>query len=338
MIGCDLCGPFPNGQHLLVCVDYHNRFPEVEIVCKTTSRVIASKLRKLICYGCPEVIITDNGPQFQKNTEFKSLLHEFGIKHCRVTPYHPQANGEVERFNRNLKKCNQTAIGEHQDWRIALENFLLSYRSTIHATTTGMTPAEMMFGRPIKDKLPQIPCKNTTQAYVAHDTLQKGKMKAYADKIRHAIPNMLKPGDTVLVKNQNKHRNKFTSRWNPCPGTIKNVKGNSVIVEHNNKSIISTSSHVKPYKFQQQTTNGKLNSICYDSDSTSDERVTSDDCSNTTIETVAYDFQNDSPNVTHNISSHDGEVMSGWPLFFPTGIPGHFQDFQDIFDHFSMTI
>ena len=147
MIGCDLCGPFPNGQHLLVCVDYHSRFPEVEIVRKTTSRVIASKLRKLICrYGCPEVIITDNGPQFQKNTEFKSLIHEFGIKHRRVTPYHPQANGEVERFNRNLKKCIQTAIGEHQDWRIALENFLLNYLSTIHATT-GMTPAEMMFGR-----------------------------------------------------------------------------------------------------------------------------------------------------------------------------------------------
>ena len=115
-----------------------------------------------------------------------------------------------------------------------------------------------MFGRPIKDKLPRIPCKNTTQAYVAHDTLQKGKMKAYADKMRHAIPNMLKPGYTVLVKNQNKHRNKFTSRWNPSPGTIKNVKGNSVIVEHNNKSIMCTSSHVKPYKFQQQTTDGKL--------------------------------------------------------------------------------
>lgn len=136
MLGCDLCGPFPNGEHLLVCVDYYSRYPEVEIIHKTSSEVIASKLRKLFCrYGCPEMIVTDNGPQFQKKTAFTNLLQEFGVSHRKVAPYHPEANGEVERFNRNLKKCIQTAIAEGQNWRHALENFLLSYHTTIHSTT-----------------------------------------------------------------------------------------------------------------------------------------------------------------------------------------------------------
>ena len=41
-----------------------------------------------------------------------------------------------------------------------------------------------------------------------------------------------------------------------------------------------------------------------------------------------------------NISDNNNSFKwsAGWPLFFPTGIPGHFQDFQDIFDHFSRTI
>ena len=34
-IGCDLCGPPPTGETLIVCVDYHSRYPDVEIVKKT---------------------------------------------------------------------------------------------------------------------------------------------------------------------------------------------------------------------------------------------------------------------------------------------------------------
>ena len=32
IVGCDLCGPFPTGENLLVCVDYHSRLPNVETI------------------------------------------------------------------------------------------------------------------------------------------------------------------------------------------------------------------------------------------------------------------------------------------------------------------
>ena len=61
-IGCDLCGPFSTGENLLVCVDYHNRYPEVEFLHQTSAKVITTKLWKLFCrYGAPQEIVTDSG-------------------------------------------------------------------------------------------------------------------------------------------------------------------------------------------------------------------------------------------------------------------------------------
>ena len=188
-------------------------------------------------------------------------------------------------------KCVQTAIAENQDWRLALENYLLCYRSTPHATT-GLTPAEMMFGHPIKDKLPlpQPQQVSNRSDVLFRDAYNKKKIKTYADKARHATQNVLKAGDDVLIKNQNKHRNKFTSRWSHQPGTVKEVKGNSVIVQHNDKEIMRTSSHVKPYKL---SIGGQLSSFNGNySESDSDTSHCVDDVNNdsdTTIDTIAYE-------------------------------------------------
>jgi len=52
MVGCDICGPFSTEENLLVCIDYHSRYPEVEIMHKVTSQHVAAKMRKPFCrYG-----------------------------------------------------------------------------------------------------------------------------------------------------------------------------------------------------------------------------------------------------------------------------------------------
>ena len=258
LVGCDLCGPFPTGEHLLVCVDYYSRYPEVEIIHKTNTKNIADKLRKLFCrYGAPETLITDNGPQFKKqNAIFKSLMAEFGIHHRRVTPYHPAANGEVERFNRTMKKTIQAAIAENRDWRTALQNFLLSYRVTPHATT-GIPPAELMFNRPIKDKLINMTRTSQQPSPQKRDREQKRKIASYANERNHAADHQIKVGDAVLVTDLTPHRNKFTSRWKQTPCTVQAVKGNAIFMQHGAKAIMRTSSQVKLYNppYQQQRFN-----------------------------------------------------------------------------------
>ena len=248
MVGCDLCGPFPSGESLLVCVDYHSRYPEAEIVRSVKTAVIADRLRKMFCrYGPPETLVTDNGPQFT-SAEFKELMSEFNIQHRRVTPYHPIANGEVERFNRCLKKCIQTAISEGINWRTALQTFLLNYRTTPHSTT-GVPPSELFFGRRIRDKLPTIqkPEVSAQGSVSVRDSAKKQAMKSYADSKRKAAHHSITVGQQVLITNNKPHRNKYTPRWLPTPGLVTEVKGNGIFIAYKNKNIMRSSTQVKPY-------------------------------------------------------------------------------------------
>ena len=53
-------------------------------------------------FGVPASITTDRGVQFT-SAVWTILCQRRGIKHCTTTAYHPQSNGMVERFHRQLK-------------------------------------------------------------------------------------------------------------------------------------------------------------------------------------------------------------------------------------------
>ena len=83
------------------------------------------------------------------------------MKHQLAYPYWPQANGEIERFNRTITKTIKCALTEGKDWKEALEQFLLMYRTTPH-TTTGTSPAQILFHHIPNNGLPTIqPNKST---------------------------------------------------------------------------------------------------------------------------------------------------------------------------------
>ena len=66
------------------------------------------------------------------------------IEHRKITPLHPQTNGQVEVFMRNINKEIKTALNGNNNWRRELNAFLRSYRSTPHSTT-GIAPNDLMF-------------------------------------------------------------------------------------------------------------------------------------------------------------------------------------------------
>ena len=68
-------------------------------------------------------------------------------------PYHPEGNGQVERFNRTLEDMLAKTIGEgnQQNWDIYLPKALLAYRTSLHEVT-GFTPYHLVFGHS-----PQLP-------------------------------------------------------------------------------------------------------------------------------------------------------------------------------------
>ena len=154
-LACDLLGPLPSGESILVIVDYYSRYFEVVFLRSTVSAKVVAACEEVFCrWGVPLSLRSDNGPQFA-SMEFQSFLREYNIHWRSTTPLWPQANGEVERQNRSLLKSLKIAQLSKKDHRAELRRFLLAYRSTPH-TVTGVSPAELMTGRVMRTKLPSI--------------------------------------------------------------------------------------------------------------------------------------------------------------------------------------
>ena len=125
-----------------------------------------------------------------------------GFKHRKITPLWPRANSECERFMRSIGKAIRAANTEHRSWKQDIHTFLRNYRATPHGNT-GLSHAELLFGREINTKLPNLTNKTNNDNNVrVNDTKRKQKMKEYFDLKRNTKPADLKLGDGVLVNQE----------------------------------------------------------------------------------------------------------------------------------------
>ena len=123
-------------RYVLVICDYAIRFPEAVTMRSVDAENVAEELLKLFaCIGVPAEILTDQGYNFtsQLLSELYSMLHIHGI---RTTPYHPQMDGLVERFNQTLKAMlRKTAVQERKDWDHLIPYVLFAYREVPQSST-----------------------------------------------------------------------------------------------------------------------------------------------------------------------------------------------------------
>lgn len=179
-----------NGEHLLMVVDYNSRWLEAIFLKRTNAQHVIKSMEAIFrTPRLPEALHNDNGPPFASK-EFEGFLEYLGISHKKGVPYWPQSNGEVERRNETILKMVRIARLEGKDWRKALENFLFQYRVIPH-TVTGVSLAELLMGRKLRDKLPRVEFSKdrTTEAYWLfreRDSRAKLCQKEYADKTRGA--------------------------------------------------------------------------------------------------------------------------------------------------------
>ena len=241
-LSMDFCGPFPNGDYLLVVTDDFGRYPEVEILRSTSAKAVIPHLDSIFArQGIPNVVRTDNGTPFNSE-DFQKFATHFGFTHRRITPMWPRANGEAERLMRTLEKAIRTAVIEGKNWRQELFTFLRQYRATPHSTT-GKSPSELLNGRKLKSTLPQIQRDLAPQEVRQTDAKRKTEMKEYADRCSHAKNTDLSVGDKVLLKQPK--QNKMSTPFKPEPLEIKDKKGSMITAQNAERTVTRNASFFK---------------------------------------------------------------------------------------------
>ena len=156
-IAMDLVGPLPKSRRgnrfILTIVDYATRYPEAIPLSSTEASRIAKELVTVFSRtGIPEEILSDQGANFMSMLlqEMYQLLH---IRRIRTSPYHPQTDGLVERFNGTMKGMLRKFVGRgRKDWDEYLPYLLFAYREVPQAST-GFSPFELLYGRKVRGPL-----------------------------------------------------------------------------------------------------------------------------------------------------------------------------------------
>ena len=136
------------GKCYLLVVDYYSRDIEIYKVPKnvTSTDTILKMKDAFSRHGIPDVLISDNGPQFD-SAEFRRFADLWGFEHVTSSPLYPQSNGEAERavetMKMILKKCDDEYLA------------LLNYRNT--PLPNGFSPAQLSMGRKLKTRIPCHP-------------------------------------------------------------------------------------------------------------------------------------------------------------------------------------
>jgi len=147
-VGIDLVGPITppssSGNRFILCViDYATRYPEAVALPGVSTEQVAQAL------WVPRQILSDQGSQFVSEV-MQEVYRLFSIQHITSTPYHPQANGLVEKFNGTLKSMiKKLCLERPSDWDRYLEPALFAYRQ-VKQDSLGFSPFELLYSRTVR--------------------------------------------------------------------------------------------------------------------------------------------------------------------------------------------
>ena len=236
-IAMDIVGPLPRTasgkRFILVISDYATRYPEAYAMGTVTAPAIAEKLIDFFSrYGVPKEILTDQGSNFMSEL-LKEIYRLLGVKSIRTSPYHPQTDGLVERYNQTLKMMlRKVLLTERRSWDKLLPLVLFAYRE-VPQESTGFSPFELIYAREVRGPLDVLkeewtssqPEPNDIATYVTqlHDRtriardlvqrhlqqVQRQQKRWYDQKARELH---LKEGDQVLLLLPDSTQ-KFQRKW-----------------------------------------------------------------------------------------------------------------------------
>ena len=230
-VSVDFGGPYPDGHYKLVVIDKRTKNPIVEPISSTKFSPVKERFKHIFAtYSTPRIIESDNGPPFTSK-EYDEFAKEEGLELHRITPIHPRANGESEKFMQTMNKTGQIASLEEKDKhgrQNAIHDMLVSCRSTPHPAT-GVTPCEAVRDAAVRTKLdhtrPTTEKRMEDEKIDLKDAEYKAKRKRKREN-RNTKETILILGDHVLVTQPKK--NKWITPYEPVFYTVIDKQGSKV--------------------------------------------------------------------------------------------------------------
>ena len=243
LVGIDYCGPLKRtpreNQYVLIITDYFTRHVAAIPLPNCTAATTAQALfNEYFCkYGIPAVILSDQGSHF-RNQLMENITRLIGFNHIYTTPYHPQSNGLVERFNATfVPQISKLQDTQNNNWDEYLQAVVFAYNTGIHKTTR-YSPYELLYGRAARlpihtrsqcfsfnrpnDYFEQL--RKTLgiyhQAAKYHTVLQQQTTKVSYDHNR--VNPQYQIGDKVLIRIQGT-RGKLEPKFSPIPRIISRI-------------------------------------------------------------------------------------------------------------------
>ena len=263
----DVVGPleitFSGNKYILTVLDdlsrYMNAYPIPNQEAATICEVFVKQI--LNHHKTPQIVLTDQGSNFTSEA-FCNLLKLFHIKKITTTPYHPQANGGLERAHRPMVEYLKIFCRDNPSYW----DDLLPYAMYVHNNnvnrSTGISPNDCIFG--YISEMPQEVSKDPGiqynfdcmyhnirhQLYKVWKWVQENQLKAkelskiFYDKNVREIE--YKIGDKVFVRNEAK-KGKLCPLW-LGPYAVARVSGPvTTVVKIKNRLKKIHNNRLKPY-------------------------------------------------------------------------------------------
>ena len=221
-------------ESVLVVTDHFTRYAQAYAVKNQTALTTAKVLWEqfLRHYGFPQKRLTDQGPGFESQL-FQELMNMARIENLRTSSYHPQTNGQCERFNSTLMNMLGTLTPDQKkDWKSHLLTMCHAYNSTQHSVT-GYSPYYLMFGRH-----PRLPIDY--QLGLTRDNLTQPFKFKFVNKLNERLQEAYAKAEALTQEEANRQKKLYDRR------------SKDVVLTHGNLDLVRIVKWTERHKIQDK--------------------------------------------------------------------------------------
>ena len=249
------------GKSYLIYADRYTGWTEAALIKDKTFKTVKKELLKFFrTYGKPEEISIDGGPPFNGH-EWTEFTKTWKIRIRQSSAYYAQSNGRAEVAVKVVKRILMDNIGKNGELETDKATKALMCHRNTPSQASGMSPAELLFGRKLSDHMPSV-IEIRPELKTARESREFKYMTRSSKNIEREY-KQLNVGDAVRVQNQKGNKPK---KWS-CTGQIMEVlphRQYTVLMDGSNRLTTRNRRFLKKIPVADVTTSNQPRGISHD--------------------------------------------------------------------------